>query len=150
VAAASVRSLRNRPPPPEGRRTEFVPPTRLRTNAPRRPETLTLHHKGRYDAAMEAQQRNPSREPLTPGLKATGGRKVAGTNTTNTQLAAALGRRFKVNLPYRARKAQVSCRRCLMSWWIPREGVSAEPGSWTWIRGHRCRRRQQRLHEEAA
>ena len=52
-------------------------------------------------------------------------------------LAAALGSRFKVYLPYRARKTRVYCRRCMAGWWLPREAARST-GDAAWLSRHRC------------
>lgn len=52
-------------------------------------------------------------------------------------LATALGRRFKVVLPYRGRKVSVTCRRCLTQWWFPR-GFERSGEEAPFFRSHRC------------
>lgn len=50
-------------------------------------------------------------------------------------LGLALGDGFKVFLPYRARKVEVICRRCLTRWCLPKNAM-ASPREWLFIRGH--------------
>ena len=52
-------------------------------------------------------------------------------------LGRALGPRFKVYLPYRARRVRVLCRRCLDGWWLPRSEAFT-PAFGLIYRGHRC------------
>ena len=73
------------------------------------------------------------------------------SNKPAAALQKALGRRFKVNLPYRARKAQIFCRRCYAQWWISREDAIDRPAEWAFVRKHRCQQADlKRLRDRTA